>query len=667
LIYQPAGLHTMPRTDRTERASRSATRDSPYALRAANPTVTASPYTPIDSENGEIRLLELAPGKFEDDIELRLVSANLNDDPSAQYEALSYVWGTEVSSRKALLDGIPVAITQNLDCAIRHLRMKVVTRILWIDALSINQTDTQERGQQVQFMKDIYATAHDVIIWLGPVKQSDLYLRAVLGVMQFHLSNDNSTAIGLFDFMCSVVGLMEEQSPDPQDPKDCVIEALRRIIERSWFRRIWVVQELAVSRSATIRIGSYAFPWQTFEFFFKWLPCHNVDPVLYPGLVNVARRVARITCGDHFDVQFHRTLHLSATDPRDKIYSILGISNFQGSPITPEYSLPISKVFSMAAASLLREDRLTLYFSLALQPARVRSLLSNMPNLPSWVPDLRIPSEFRRETNGEEIQRSYHNPMGIISTDSLSVTFPTMSLQKTLIAICERLPLPVARFSDDLNTLYAPGVLIGTITDVPKGPIHALGTDCSRSVREFYCSCLKHAGVKAEHFIDTLYNRHINPNDSSEMHGQLLLQGMLDPKRKLDIAASSRNNFRNYYCALCRRTMNQTLFVTNKAHFGVSYHPDDAQGIRIGDEVVGLFGINFPFILRRNADQTHRMVNVARISGHTLGHAFLGNNVKPKPEPSVDSRSLGSHSRTHAAGASWKDYEQFGMREYAIV
>jgi hypothetical protein len=142
---------------------------------------------------------------------------------------------------------------------------------------------------------------------------------------------------------------------------------------------------------------------------------------------------------------------------------------------------------------------------------------------------------------------------------------------------------------------------------------------------------------------------------------------MLDPKRKLDIAASSRNNFRNYYCALCRRTMNQTLFVTDKAHFGVSYHPDDAQGIRIGDEVVGLFGINFPFILRRNADQTHRMVNVARISGHTWGHGFLGNNVKPKPEPSVDSRSLGSHSRTHAAGASWKDYEQFGMREYAIV
>jgi hypothetical protein len=144
---QPAcRLHTMPRTERTECATQSTTRAARYAPREPKATVTASLYTPIDSENGEIRLLELAPGKFEDDIGIFLIPANLNDDPSTQYEALSYVWGTSMAPQHALLDGVPIAITQNLDCALRHLREKNCVRRppLWIDALSINQKDTQE-------------------------------------------------------------------------------------------------------------------------------------------------------------------------------------------------------------------------------------------------------------------------------------------------------------------------------------------------------------------------------------------------------------------------------------------------------------------------------------------------------------------------------------------
>ncbi|KAF2033014.1 hypothetical protein EK21DRAFT_59703 [Setomelanomma holmii] len=123
------------------RASRRTTGHSPYA--PAEPTDTTlnhpSPYEPIDSENGEIRLLELAPGKFDDEIVMHLIPHNLTADSEPQtYEALSYAWGMGGCPHKARLNGISIVITTNLDCALRHLRITLAPRPLWIDAISID-------------------------------------------------------------------------------------------------------------------------------------------------------------------------------------------------------------------------------------------------------------------------------------------------------------------------------------------------------------------------------------------------------------------------------------------------------------------------------------------------------------------------------------------------
>jgi hypothetical protein len=134
----------MPRTGRTPRNT---AHDSPYTHHS-EPTslIRTSPYGPIDSENGEIRLLELAPGKFDDTIVMRLIPCNIVADNPHAYEALSYCWGTEITSRVAVLDGIPISITANLDSALRHLRLTIVKRTMWVDAISIDQKATQERN-----------------------------------------------------------------------------------------------------------------------------------------------------------------------------------------------------------------------------------------------------------------------------------------------------------------------------------------------------------------------------------------------------------------------------------------------------------------------------------------------------------------------------------------
>jgi hypothetical protein len=228
----------MPRADR---ASQNAARNAPYALRSEQTNlIRTSPYTSIDSENGETRLLELAPGKFDDTIMMRLIPCNVMADDPDPYEALSYCWGTEMTPRMAVLDGVPMSITANLDCALRHLRFTIVRRTMWVDAISMNQKDTQERNYQVQIMGRIYSAAQRVIVWLGPTDHDNLYLRVVLGAMQFHFSEQSSTTVRLFDYMCGVVDIMNQQAGKDNDSRECVLDALHSIIDRSWFSRIWV-------------------------------------------------------------------------------------------------------------------------------------------------------------------------------------------------------------------------------------------------------------------------------------------------------------------------------------------------------------------------------------------------------------------------------------------
>jgi Heterokaryon incompatibility protein (HET) len=111
---------------------------------------------------------------------------------SVEYRALSYCWEGSTKPATLYVDGIPVKIGQNLNCALHQLRTNLFyctnllcscsddyrypatlerhitsPELLWIDALCINQNDLEERSTQVAMMKDIYARAAEVVIWLG--------------------------------------------------------------------------------------------------------------------------------------------------------------------------------------------------------------------------------------------------------------------------------------------------------------------------------------------------------------------------------------------------------------------------------------------------------------------------------------------------------------------
>jgi hypothetical protein len=85
-----------------------------------------------------------------------------------RYEALSYVWGSQEDTVVIKIDEQSFRVTRNLYSALVHLRDRSVQRVLWVDAICINQMDSAERSQQVMLMGTLYRSANQVNIWLGP-------------------------------------------------------------------------------------------------------------------------------------------------------------------------------------------------------------------------------------------------------------------------------------------------------------------------------------------------------------------------------------------------------------------------------------------------------------------------------------------------------------------
>ena len=102
-------------------------------------------------ENGEIRLLILQPGAGDEPIIGELLPAKIFDLPN--YEALSYVWGSETPCNTIRIHGEERAIRDNLWRALKQLRYADTSRALWVDAICIDQTNTKERNHQVRQMK----------------------------------------------------------------------------------------------------------------------------------------------------------------------------------------------------------------------------------------------------------------------------------------------------------------------------------------------------------------------------------------------------------------------------------------------------------------------------------------------------------------------------------
>ena len=130
-------------------------------------------YRPLPSGSQTIRLLELVPGKWTDDIKVQLREVTIAKARD-HYVAISYTWGQAGTVKQVLItcDRARVPVSENLYTILRRLRRPDVPVFAWADALCINQQDPSERTHQVGMMSEIYRNSRETVIWLG--EQGDL-------------------------------------------------------------------------------------------------------------------------------------------------------------------------------------------------------------------------------------------------------------------------------------------------------------------------------------------------------------------------------------------------------------------------------------------------------------------------------------------------------------
>lgn len=217
------------------------------------------PYSSLKPRRSEIRILTLQPGTGAKKISctLEIVSSTSN----IQYEALSYVWGDACITSEIQLDGVPFQVTTNLRAALAHLRLATRARSLWVDALCINQEDTEERESQVRLMRDIYQRATRVVAWLGV---SSIESKAVF---RFFDSLDSSD-------LSEITRGGKESSTSEHTQLLRRLDVLRRrlwtdgtarqalmffftdVASRPWWSRVWIVQEAALAREIILTCGA---------------------------------------------------------------------------------------------------------------------------------------------------------------------------------------------------------------------------------------------------------------------------------------------------------------------------------------------------------------------------------------------------------------------------
>ena len=167
-----------------------------------------------------IRLLRLLPHNDEDaPLQCQLFNYTIQDSGrrTHPYAALSYVWGDSVNPKSISINEYNLTVTVNLHGALSRLRHPSIERDLWVDAICINQNDTLEKEQQIRIMAKIYALASHVVIWLGnAAENSDQALEEI-----------------------RLVGSREDSS-NSSSPKMTQQDAVLALLQRPWFRRIWV-------------------------------------------------------------------------------------------------------------------------------------------------------------------------------------------------------------------------------------------------------------------------------------------------------------------------------------------------------------------------------------------------------------------------------------------
>ncbi|KAF2792951.1 HET-domain-containing protein [Melanomma pulvis-pyrius CBS 109.77] len=564
--------------------------------------------------DGEIRVITFEQGGDEDGpIRLRIhhvrTSQCKEEDGKASdgimsYSALSYVWGTGEKKTPIVINNCSFAVTSELNNALLHLRNyttvnSALSKSFWIDAMCINQQDAREKSIQVALMKSIYETAFQVIVWLG--EETPNMTKIVFSTLENNIVLDPSNEAIDYELLHRIT------------PQQWFMLGLD-IMRRPWWRRMWVIQEIAVAKRALVMCGPHVADWKKLESAGIWAQMLNTLAYFHTEeetargdvyLPNVRfKRLYRIK------IQTSRPMLLlellqnnvscKATDARDMIFSLVGIA-------------------SDVEAVGLQEERV--------DPNSKRQLICDYNQSPEQI-----------YTDLVHVHASTHNSLNILAFNShpKDLALPSWVPDWTSVwKTCPFILAPVEYIDPVGPTRYIYNASAGLDLDftfVGNDKVHAIGIhfDTLRSLAEPFLDChppgetfyrtlmawrdlalgeaSEHedeayiaSGVKSLAFRrsitadQTKYGARVEPDTCS-----------FDPLMCFDPATNSFNEFHRHMMhdssehfrdserAVYLRISRRAFFVTEKGYFGIG-----PPGGRDGDCVCLLGGCSVPLVLRK--------------------------------------------------------------------
>jgi hypothetical protein len=419
-------------------------------------------HLPLDrSVESTFRLLTLLPGPKGSQPRCTL-SVNTWQDGHNSYEALSYVWGDSEARRLIILDGKIFQVTENLFSALNHLRFEDRPRVLWIDAICIDQDSIKERNHQVASMGEIYGNCREVVIWLG---DKDNETESVVDFIKstFEEIEQTVTASPQYRNTADITRLY------PFHLEEYMIKRLFRLdllagwrcfghfLQRPWWTRAWIVQEFVNAPEATFHIGEFEMDWTLISALIivlfnsgairllsgvlsgasnrtvnaaHYLVYTRLDRQDYKSRANSSTSKQSLSqIGYSFMIMLRGQTARSCSDPRDKVYSVLSMADASISKaLLPDYSKPARWTHVAAVRTYINISK------------RLDILGCNTgarhENYPSWCPDW---NTRHGQILALQPHKSVYNTSG--TTEA------------------------VVTFSKDESTIYLKGFLICSVVD----------------------------------------------------------------------------------------------------------------------------------------------------------------------------------------------------------
>jgi hypothetical protein len=353
-------------------------------------------YYPLNTKTREIRLLSLEPGRFADGICISLEHHGLSTTAQRDYEALSYVWGTgqtKCSVRLRLQNGQiqQMLIGENLFIALKYLRHEKNTRIIWADAICINQNDLRERSQQVAMMGDVYRCATRVVAWLGP--EADKSTHALNFIRQL----SSQVAVNWITFDIEIAA--ERKQHKTADGSSIMYlhagycEAIYHLVMRPWFERLWIIQEISIGKeNAILQCGTDSIPWKGFLDAILCLHTRTDrsgfgdKTEAFLSRCDLIYKLAVIQTHGSIEHIRHQLAQAQCSDQRDRIYGTLNIvrDNVQELGITPDYTKTLAEVYKDTAYRWI-----DYYGQIGILSSC--QMTNSTVGIPSWTPDWSTP------------------------------------------------------------------------------------------------------------------------------------------------------------------------------------------------------------------------------------------------------------------------------------